>query len=382
MRSGDNRHLAGSDCEALLRDADGSDLRRQEWDAHLRTCDRCTALMENYQRETDRLKGLRISGRTPSGTDCPDPSRWAQLAAGLETEEESEHLLEHAAGCDACGPHLKVLLEDAAPVDPASEPSMIPYAPNPEFVQRLAADLSHEPSAALVSARPVSAPPRVSTTRPKPRARWILAAAALAAGAGAVLMLRPAWLFGVPPEQLLARAYETNRTWTARIPEASYVPLVSSARSATPRNTPLAEADAAVSAALDRNPGDRRSQVLRARAEFLHHRYDNAIEALRPLADDAALDLGTAYLARGLADDSAGDEENAVEYLSKALQANPRDPVATFNRALAFEALMMWDQAEAEWKRYIQMDSKGGWVEEAQKHLEDTVQKKKPGSAN
>ena len=90
------------------------------------------------------------------------------------------------------------------------------------------------------------------------------------------------------------------------------------------------------------------------------------------------MDLGMVYLARGLADANPSDYESAVEYLSQGLRKDPNNPVGLFNRALALEALFLWDRAEQDWNNYLRIDGSSGWAREAKEHL-DLVRKKKTG---
>lgn len=378
MEPEQERHLTGPDCELFLRDSGRSDPRCEEWDRHLRVCGPCAALMESFKREETRLKGLRAPAGARPGEHCPDSQRWLRLAAGLEDGEEAAFLLDHAAVCDVCGAYLKIATEDLhweETPEPGSGVADQSTA-GTERNRRLAAEMARQQAGGQ----------RAPAGRKSPQ-YWILAFAA-AAGLMAVLFtVRPAWLFGPQPEELLARAYEADRTWPVRFPGAAFVPQVSSSRSASPRNTPLAEAEAIVSSYLDRDPENSRWRLLHGRAEFLHHDYDSAIELLQALANGpdpgpSLTDLGTAYLARGLAAGNATDEEAAVESLSKAIQRNPNDAVARYNRALALEALMLWDRAGEDWNEYLKLDPRGGWAEEAQKHLEAAAKKKVTGSAN
>lgn len=372
MGSDEGRHLTASDCESLLVHSPGADALREELAAHLKGCARCGKLMEHYRVQSKRVAGLRVSAGARAGADCPDAERWLRLAAGLEQEPAAGGLLDHASTCDACGAFFKFALEDLnAPELPPEAES----AAGPEFGRRVAAQLRAQREFER------------RTPAPRARWRWAVLLGVAAAAVLVLLLLRPAWIFGQSPEQMLAQAYESDRAWTVRFPGAAYVPQTAGTRAASARNTPLAEAEAAISRGLDRDPNEPRWIQLHARAEFLRHRYDSAIETLRPLAESGDspsvwADLGAAYAARGLADGTAEDLENAIDDLSRALDANPDDPLALFNRALALEAASLWDRAEEDWNHYLRLDPQSGWAGEARRHLQDIAQKKTSGGTN
>jgi tetratricopeptide (TPR) repeat protein len=86
-----------------------------------------------------------------------------------------------------------------------------------------------------------------------------------------------------------------------------------------------------------------------------------------------------AYALRAEAPNREVDYSSAVEFLGRSLQAKPNSPEAVFNRALVYERIPMYEDAEREWRRYLDMDKGGAWREEAQRHLADIKQKKKSG---
>ena len=48
---------------------------------------------------------------TKANQECPQPEIWVQVAAGVLSDEDSLHYLEHAALCPACSAQLKEALE-------------------------------------------------------------------------------------------------------------------------------------------------------------------------------------------------------------------------------------------------------------------------------
>jgi tetratricopeptide (TPR) repeat protein len=77
-------------------------------------------------------------------------------------------------------------------------------------------------------------------------------------------------------------------------------------------------------------------------------------------------DLGVAYLERG--DRSSLDK--AEEEFLHALQQDKSFAAAAFNLALFYEHTNSTSQAEAQWKRYLELDSKSDWAIEARGRLQ------------
>jgi CHAT domain-containing protein len=96
--------------------------------------------------------------------------------------------------------------------------------------------------------------------------------------------------------------------------------------------------------------------------------------ALKERPRDAGLlaDLGALYYERGLKEGSEGHEllEKSVAHTSKAIEADSKLPEAWFNRALCYERLNLFQQAESDWKQYLTLDVDSAWAEEAREHLE------------
>ena len=373
--SDQDRHLTASDFERLLNRSEVGAWDSSRAEAHAAECAQCCQWMESYRIQMERLGGLRTVAGARTSEGCPPADRLMALAAGLGEGSEMDRLVEHAATCDACGTLLRIAVEDlhSEEIPPAAEPAMAE-----PFRRRLVAELRQG----------VDETASVTTLRTMNR-RLVWAAGAIAAtilifaSASAIL-----GVFNYSPEKLVVLAFEANRTWPLRFPGASHSALVSLNRSSTSGNTALAEADAAVSKGLDANPKDLRWLRLGSQMNFLRRRYDAAIAGLGSLASggatsaELAVDLGIYHLARGIADSQPADVEKSVEYFSGALRLEPRNPVALFNRATAFERLFLWDAAAQDWKAYLETDASGGWAEEARERLRQVGQKKTRGVTN
>jgi tetratricopeptide (TPR) repeat protein len=104
--------------------------------------------------------------------------------------------------------------------------------------------------------------------------------------------------------------------------------------------------------------------------------FDDAITQLDRAASglsEAAVqnDLAAAYLARSRAEGSADDSEKALAAADRAIALEPSSAEAHFNRALALEQLERREPAVAAWRTYLGIESKGGWAEEARRHVSD-----------
>jgi CHAT domain-containing protein len=97
--------------------------------------------------------------------------------------------------------------------------------------------------------------------------------------------------------------------------------------------------------------------------------------ALKERPRDARLmtDLGALYYERNRKEIKEGYVllHKAVEHLSYAVEIDPRLPEAWFNRALCYERMNLFLQAESDWNQYLTLDSNSGWAEETREHLKE-----------
>jgi CHAT domain-containing protein len=111
-------------------------------------------------------------------------------------------------------------------------------------------------------------------------------------------------------------------------------------------------------------------------------KYDQAIaqfeEALKTDKDNAQLhnDFGVALFEKGRMErDRDGSEKNieslarSIEQFKRAVELNDSLTEAHFNRALAYQEMMLRQQAEEAWKEYLRKDSTSPWADEARRHL-------------
>ncbi|MBO0801037.1 MAG: hypothetical protein J2P31_19640, partial [Blastocatellia bacterium] len=95
--------------------------------------------------------------------------------------------------------------------------------------------------------------------------------------------------------------------------------------------------------------------------------------ALKERPRDAGLltDLGALYYERSRKE-IKGDIvqlHKAAEQLANAVEADPKLPEAWFNRALCYERMNLFLQAESDWKQYLTLERNSAWAEEAREHL-------------
>jgi CHAT domain-containing protein/cytochrome c-type biogenesis protein CcmH/NrfG len=332
-------------------------------------------------RSAQSALSLRATiGPAPEGLNCLSEGEWVKAAAGLLEETEAKERMHHAAQCGQCGPLLKAATRSLSDETSPDEEAVLARlrSARPEWQSQMAGTLR------TMERPPVSA--RAVTLRAMFR---LLRPVYLVPGFAVLILL--CWLaarFWLPvsSEQLLAQAYTQHRTLEARIPGAEYAPLrVERGSGASNLNKPpsLLEAEAIIAKNLQKDPNDPKWLQARARADLLDGNYDSAIKSLdralerHPDSPQLLSDLGAAYFERGETGDRAIDDGRAIEYLSKALSVSPDDPVALFNRALAYERMFLYAQATTDWEHYLRVDPKGAWSDDVRKRLEAIRDKQK-----
>jgi tetratricopeptide (TPR) repeat protein len=370
--SGETPHLTEADFGLVLDAGDTSATTPLK--QHLNGCSECRNRMARYQSVGESFRSLRANRGARTGAGCPEPEVWFRIAAGIEPDTARDASLDHAAGCDTCGALLKIAVEDLnSDAMPIEANSLL----EKEFRDRLVEQ--------LIQTAPQAEVIRMANRRFS--RVWYAIAACLIAGVALVWALRAR----NSPERLIAKAFEVRRTWPVRFPDAGYVAEAAATRAESRAPAELAEADALVARNISENPASARWLQLRARVDFLNHRYDLAIQSLRQLAGDPGHfdehltsvygDLGMAYLAEGAANANPADYQSALEFLGLAVRANPADPIALFNRALAQQSAFLFDGAEKDWAEYLRLDDKSGWAKEARQHWDESRQKKTPDSS-
>jgi CHAT domain-containing protein len=121
--------------------------------------------------------------------------------------------------------------------------------------------------------------------------------------------------------------------------------------------------------------------LLRDQAFFhlLSDNLDRAIadleEASRLAPGEAALlsDLSAVYAERAHVKSRPEDYVTALEMAERAVIIRPDLSEAVFNRVLALEHLFLFDSARDGWRRYLEIDTRSPWADEAGAHLEELL---------
>ena len=321
------------------------------------------------QEEDLTLRRLVEGPKQNPGASCPAPEEWASLVAGLLTRDRRETLLDHAAACDACGPVLREVAGDLDNEITGEEAEVVAslrtatLGGQRDLARRIAKESRHPPSSWV---------------------KWMGRAAAVIVCAAGSWIAFDYWRTS-EPEQLIAQAYTERRPFEYRMRDAAHGPVRAErgVGSRLDRPETLLAAEAKIASELKSQPDSTRWLRLRALTEMLDRNSEEAIATLRRALDsredDPRLlaDLGMAYALRAESPDRTADYSSAIEYLSRALRADPRDAATLFNRAVVYERMLMYTEAAEDWRRYIEVDPQGGWAEEARHRLREIEQKKK-----
>ena len=348
------------------RDENSADISREEF---LRFLDAGASTQTRARNEGG-------SGEPPS-PGCPHAASYMRLVLGMARGREADHLLEHATRCEACASlmaaGLKSLDGNPSPEEAAALAELA--AAKAPWQGRLAKELA----ATAVGKQPLF---RFGTRG------WIVASAA------AVLLIAIAGLSleksSQSPERLLASAYEKSRTFELRIPSARYSTIAAGdhTRGLAPReeSAPLLEARAKLTEQLQKTPQDPHLLELQARADVLEEQYDEATDVLDRLLvagqpnSEMLLDAATAYYQRGLITGRELDRSKALDYLRRADELAPKDPVVLYNEAIVMEDRGQIINAVEVWNRYIAVENNDQWAAEGKRKLaalEQTLNKLK-----
>ena len=177
----------------------------------------------------------------------------------------------------------------------------------------------------------------------------------------------------------MAQAYSNARIFDLRIPGAGFAKVTPETHlrgGATDHELPqLLTARAQIERKLEANPADPHWLQLQARADLLDERYDSAIDTLDrllaagPVTPSLLSDDASAYFQRGSANGSENDRATALDYLRRADELAPDDPVVLFNEALVMEDRGQVINAVETWNRYLKFERDPRWQEEGRSRL-------------
>ncbi|MGA8042349.1 MAG: hypothetical protein WCA37_06045, partial [Terracidiphilus sp.] len=299
--------------------------------------------------------------------DHPEIDSWLRLASGQLSASEADALLMHAASCSQC---LEMLKQSQNALSGEPKPEEIHLmqgfgSASPQWQRRLALRLAR-------TAR--EAP--LHKFRWRQFAGWVVPVAAALAVLGIALLHRHA----TSPERLLAEAYAHNRIFDLRMHGAEFAPVTSAAHLrggvAHRETASLLSARAAIERQLERTPDDPHWLQMQARAQLMEENYDAAIDVLDrliasgPVTATLLVDDASAYFERGTATGSENDRATALDYLRRADELAPDDPVVLFNEALVMEDRAQLMNAVETWNRYLKFEGDTRWLAEGRQRLQ------------
>lgn len=191
----------------------------------------------------------------------------------------------------------------------------------------------------------------------------------------------------------LQAAFREQRPVEARISGFSYAPMVEQ-RGGT-ATTDYVQRDRAASLLLDAvsdNPGAETHHAL-GKYYLAERQFDKAIDqfeaALKFDPQNARVhsDLGAALLERGKVRGSELEHGKEIEefarslsHHNKALELDGSLLEALFNRALLYRQMRLSEQAENDWRQYLERDSNSKWADEARQQLMELEKRRNKAS--
>ena len=296
-----------------------------------------------------------------AGGECPDLEQLAGYVDGTLDAAARREVEAHVAHCNHC---LELLGETAVAVAATSE--TVPL---------------RGPSAVVVDTPPKPLPMRAASRRVMVWGSMAATAAVL------ILAVRLLTLPPMPATEPVAPVGRPDllvvdeRTTPGRLSASPYAPFQSVTRSGGtspggPRSADNPQLLEAARRAQDLAARDPRpaSQHAWGVAQVQIRDWDGAIRTLEEVAavqpEDARLasDLAAAYLGRGASEARTKDLSKALALADRALQIDPSSDEASFNRAVALDALGQSADAEAAFRTVLQRD-RSPWRQEAARRL-------------
>ncbi len=377
-----DRHLTPEELEALVSGA------RQDWpsqasladagdvSAHLAQCPQCRALAAVLAEIQIKLTNLRSKHIVPPLDNCPSDSVWPDVLARLIPEASAIEFIAHAASCDQCGVLLRQAVESFNDQVTSDEELLLSKLESGNA--RWQADLAKR----LTLPTPSQEMPAAPTAAWQFHFSWKVFAFASAA---IVILAAFSWVAisnrgPRSASRLLSASYTEHRTIEMRFYGAGCAPVRierGAARSDVDKPQALLTAEALISRRLKRAPNDPQWLEARGRADLLDGKFDSAVESFeqaREIAGDSAellSDLASAHFERAKATGRAVDYGAAVDLLGEAIALSPDDPVLLFNRALANEQMLLYDEAIRDWEKFLTLERDSGWAAEGRSRLAD-----------
>jgi len=305
---------------------------------------------------------------------CPEPGDWLRLVSGDALPPDEAALMTHAAACDACADRLQQSLHLSSKAASDEESAQLAglASASGHWQDRFSVRLAQTSRRSARGMRSTS---------------YLWAGAGLAASLALAVGIGLWWQHIHTPERLLAEAYTHSRIFDLRMPGAGFAeaaPQTHLRGNGTGREaSKLLDARTRIESRLENSPDDPHWLQLEARANLLEEKFDPAIDILDRLlaagpvtasllADDAA-----AYFQRGTATGSENDRATALDYLRRADELNPGDPVVLFNEAVVMEDRGQVMNAVETWNRYIRFERDPRWLAEGRARLTSLEEKLK-----
>jgi len=373
-----NGHITTEEALHLLhvRAAAGNYGTEPEMEEHLRHCEPCRQTVEEYGHLMDRLQKPGNAEQVAPSGECVQPGIWAEVAAGLITQEESRQYLKHAASCTYC---TEEMLSALAAI--GSNETLSPVlqrglnTATPEWQKEFAEQIVARQSTAQGVVRALHPSKVRRFSMPRVWAYMGIAAVLAVSAAATFFFLR-----GNSPDALIHQAYAQQRTVELRIPGAGYGPIqVQRASGRSQMNSPssLLEAEVQIKRGLESKPDDPGLLRQKAEIDLLTWNYQPALETLnhasrlKPNSFELLVDMATAYFERAEATASPADYEEGLQALGDAIRLKPDNPSALFNRAIIYERLYFYGRAIADWEQFLKVEKDPGWRKEAERHLKE-----------
>lgn len=292
---------------------------------------------------------------------CPAPGAWLDLVNGEVPEANIDKLMAHASTCPACAALVRTMNADPSPEE-AVQVAQLACASR-QWQHQMAAKMACTPRKAAQG-----------------KVWYLWAGAGLAAALAIAVVLTTWWQRVNTPERLLAEAYTHSRIFELRMPGAGFAEVTPESHlrgSATGRESAsLLDARARIERHLETAPQDPHWLQLEARADLLEEKFDPAIDILDrllaagPVTSGLLTDDAAAYFQRGAATGSENDRATALDYLRRADELAPGDPVVLFNEAVAMEDRGQVMNAVETWNRYLRFERDPRWLAEGRRRLQ------------
>ena len=270
---------------------------------------------------------------------------------------------------------------DRTPPDPEPKPRRFRFLPEwPEL------SFATGPNSVAVISRPA-----------------VMAITLLFVAVAALIIWRVAFYTSDLQKGLLALndAYRQERPIEARVSELDYAPF-GVTRNNEPKpvnNFELDRAERFLSDAEKDQAGAASAHAL-GKLYLLQKEYDKSIEYLERAAKTDSTnpqiyaDLGAAYLEKGRLELDASksnqpsvetgkgiaDLGRSLEYLKQSLELDPNLLEALFNRGLVHQEQGLYQEAENDWRAYLEKDSASQWAVDAREKLRVLEERKSRGS--